>query len=60
MSDITVKDGESLDSALKRFKRAVAKAGTIADVRRHEYYQPPAVKRRKKQEAARKNRKKRS
>ncbi|MDR1822159.1 MAG: 30S ribosomal protein S21 [Oscillospiraceae bacterium] len=59
MSDVYLKDGESLDSALKRFKRAVSKAGTIADVRRHEFYQPPAVKRRKKQEAARKNRKKR-
>lgn len=29
MSEIHVKDGESIDSALKRFKRSCAKAGTI-------------------------------
>ena len=53
MSEVHVKEGESLDSALKRFKRSCAKAGVIAEVRRREHYESPSVKRRKKSEAAR-------
>ena len=59
MSKIYVKENESLDSALKRFKRDTAKAGVLADLRKKEYYQSPSVKRRKKSEAARKNKNKR-
>ena len=59
MSEIHVKEGESLDSALKRFKRSCAKAGIVAEVRKRECYESPSVKRRKKSEAARKNRNKR-
>ena len=57
MSEIHVKDGESIDSALKRFKRSCAKAGVIAEVRKREHYESPSVNRRKKSEAARKNKK---
>ena len=57
MSEIHVKDGESIDSALKRFKRSCAKSGVIAAVRKREHYESPSVKRRKKSEAARKNKK---
>ena len=57
--EVHVKEGESLDSALKRFKRSCAKAGVLAEVRRRECYESPSVKRRKKSEAARKNRNKR-
>ena len=57
MSEIHVKEGESIDSALKRFKRSCAKAGVIAEVRKREHYESPSVKRRKKSEAARKNKK---
>ncbi len=59
MSEIIVRENESLDNALKRFKRDCAKAGIQQDLRKKEYYQSPSVKRRKKSEAARKNRKKR-
>ena len=59
MSEIYVKENESLDNALKRFKRSCAKAGVLAEVRRREHYESPSVKRRKKSEAARKNRNKR-
>ena len=58
MSEVHVKDGESLENALKRFKRSCAKSGVLAEVRRREHYESPSVKRRKKSEAARKNRKK--
>ena len=54
-----VKENESLDNALKRFKRSCAKSGVLADLRKKEYYQSPSVKRRKKSEAARKNKNKR-
>ena len=54
MSEIHVKDGESIDSALKRFKRSCAKDGVIAEVRKREHYEKPSVKRKKKSEAARK------
>ena len=39
MSEIHVKENESLDAALKRFKRSCAKAGVLADLRKKEYYQ---------------------
>jgi len=54
MSEIRVKENESLDSALKRFKRSCAKAGVLAEVRKREHYEKPSVRRKKKSEAARK------
>ena len=54
MSEIRVKDNESLDSALRRFKRQCAKSGVIQEVRKREHYEKPSVKRKKKSEAARK------
>ena len=59
MPEIHVKENESLDNALKRFKRSCAKDGVMNDLRRKEYYQSPSVKRRKKSEAASKNKNKR-
>ena len=58
MSEIHVREGESLENALKRFKRSCAKSGVLAEVRKREYDDIPSVKRRKKSEAALKNRKK--
>ncbi len=54
MAEIRIKDNESLDSALRRFKRQCAKAGVLAEVRKREHYEKPSVKRKKKSEAARK------
>lgn len=54
MSEVRLKENESLDSALKRFKRQCAKAGVLAEVRKREHYEKPSVKRKKKSEAARK------
>lgn len=58
MSEIIVKENESLDSALRRFKRQCAKAGVLAEVRKREHYVKPSVRRKKKSEAARKRRSK--
>ncbi|MBQ8959801.1 MAG: 30S ribosomal protein S21 [Ruminococcus sp.] len=54
MAEVRVSKNESLDSALKKFKRACAKDGVIAEVRKREHYEKPSVKRKKKSEAARK------
>ena len=54
MSEIRLKENESLESALKRFKRSCAKSGVLAEVRKREHYEKPSVKRKKKSEAARK------
>lgn len=56
MSEIRVGKGESLDSALRRFKRTVQKAGVLAEVRKREAYDPPSVRRKKKEKNARKRR----
>jgi len=54
MSVVKVGDNESLDSALKRFKRKCLKDNIMGDMRRKEQYEKPSVRRKKKAEAARK------
>ena len=54
MSEIRVGENESLESALKRFKRKCARSGVMAEVRKREHYEKPSVKKKKKAEAARK------
>ena len=59
MAVIIVKDGENLESALKRFKRSCARDGVMAELRKRECYEKPSVRRKKKSEAARKKASKR-
>ena len=59
MSNVIVKENETLDSALRRFKRQVSRTGTLAEARKREFYVKPGLKRKMKSEAARKNQKKR-
>lgn len=54
MAEIRVKKNESLDSALRRFKRESAKAGVMAELRKRRHFEKPSIKRKKKSEAARK------
>ncbi|EEG78038.1 30S ribosomal protein S21 [Dethiobacter alkaliphilus] len=58
MTEIKVGKNETLDSAIRRFKKQCSKTGIIAEVRKREHYEKPSVKRKKKSEAARKNMKK--
>ena len=58
MTEIRVGDNESLDNALKRFRRQVARAGVIAESRKREHYEKPSVRRKLKSLAARKKRRK--
>ena len=48
MSEIRVKENESLESALRRFKRSCAKEGVIAEVKKREHYVSPSLKRKQK------------
>ena len=54
MSNVMAKENETLDSALRRFKRSCAKAGIQQEIRKREHYEKPSVRRKKKSEAARK------
>ncbi len=48
MSEIKVGKNETLESALRRFKRSCQKAGVLSEVRKREHYEKPSVKRKKK------------
>jgi small subunit ribosomal protein S21 len=50
---IRVKDGESFESALRRFKKKCEKAGIMADLRRHQHFEKPSERRKRKLNAAR-------
>ena len=54
MAEIHVNDGESLESALKRFKRKVMNEEIIKDIKRHAFYLKPGQKKRVKSAEARK------
>jgi len=54
VSVVKVGENESVESAIKRFKRKCQKDGIIGDLRKKEFYEKPSVKRKKKAENARK------
>lgn len=59
MAEVKLQDGETLENALRRFKRKVVQENIIGEVKRHAFYLKPGQKLRVKQELARKrNRKK--
>jgi small subunit ribosomal protein S21 len=61
LAEVTVQDGETLESALRRFKRKVQQEDIIKEIKRHSFYLKPGEKKRTKEALARKrNRKKRS
>lgn len=54
MPGVKVRDAEPFESALKRFKKQVEKAGVLSDVRKREFYEKPSVRKKRKAIAARK------
>jgi len=54
MSTVRVGQNESVEDAIKRWKRKCQKDNIMGDLRRKEAYEKPSVRRKKKQEAARK------
>ncbi len=53
MSGVQVKPNESIDSALKRFKKETSRSGVLAEIKKRKHYEKPSVKKKKKSEAAR-------
>ncbi len=58
MAEVRVNEGESIESALRRFKRRVQQEDIIKEVKKHSYYMKPGDKRRAKQALARKRQRK--
>ena len=54
MSEIKVRDNESLEQALRRFKKQCSMSGVLSEFKKREHYEKPSVKRKKKSEEARK------
>jgi len=57
MTEVKIGKNETLDNALRRFKKQCARTGILSEVRKREHYEKPSVRRKKKSEAARKKRK---
>jgi len=54
MPAVVVREGESFESALKRFKKLCEKTGILSEIKKREHFEKPSVKRKKKMLAARK------
>ena len=54
MPAVIVREGESFESALKRFKKQCEKTGILSEIKKREHYEKPSVKRKKKILAAKK------
>ncbi|MDZ8184717.1 MAG: 30S ribosomal protein S21 [Nostoc sp. ChiSLP02] len=54
MAEIRLGENESIDSALRRFKKKIQKAGILSEVKRRERYEKPSLRRKRKAELARK------
>jgi small subunit ribosomal protein S21 len=59
LAEVIVQDGETLESALRRFKRKVQQEDIIKEIKRHSFYLKPGEKRRVKEALARKRNRKR-
>jgi len=53
VSGVRLREGESFDSLLKRFRKVLAKDGILQDVKRTQFYEKPSEKRKKELMAAR-------
>ena len=52
MTSIKIREGESFEGALKRFKKMVEKSGVLTELRKREFYEKPSAKRKRKRMAA--------
>ena len=60
LADVRVQEGESLENALRRFKRKVQQEDVIKEVKRHSFYLKPGEKKRVKEVLARKRSRKKA
>lgn len=59
MIGVILREGESIESALKRFKKECVNSGIQSEIKRREFFEKPSEKRKRKMEAARRKREKR-
>ena len=52
LADIKIREGESIEEALRRFKRECEKDGILAEIKKREHYESPSMKRKRKAEEA--------
>jgi len=60
MAEVFVQDNESLEAALRRFKRKVQQEDIIKEIKKHSFYLKPGEKKRLKQALARKRSRKKA
>ena len=53
MAQVQLRENESIDSALRRFKKELEQAGILREVREHQHYEKPSDKKRKAEAARR-------
>ncbi len=56
MPGVKVREGETFEQALRRFKKQCEKAGILSELRKREHYEKPSIKAKKKRQAAAKKR----
>lgn len=54
MSIVKIKENESFENALRRFKKSCERAGILSEIRKREHFEKPSVKKKKKAAASRK------
>jgi len=54
MPGIFIREGESFEAAMRRFKKMCEKAGILSEVRKREHYEKPSIRKKRKTVAARK------
>ena len=60
LAEVRIQDGESIENALRRFKRKVQQEDIIKEVKKHSFYLKPGERKRVKQALARKRNRKKS
>jgi small subunit ribosomal protein S21 len=60
MMEVRVKENESFERALRRFKKKCEKAGILSDLRKHRHFEKPSERRKRKANAARRKNRRRN
>ena len=59
MTGVRVRDDESFERALKRFKKTCEKAGILSDIKKHQHFEKPSDRRKRKLNQAKRRQRKR-
>ncbi|HUW23757.1 MAG TPA: 30S ribosomal protein S21 [bacterium] len=59
MTEVKIRENESIDAALRRFKRECERAGLMTEIKKREYYESPSVRRKRKAAESKRKQKRR-